>query len=152
LLARDLRELPDRNPEWVVDHSDDRTLVARGRPGSPVVHLYKIYEAGSVEDALREIRLGYQLLHEGIVQYADAGLDPLSGKPCVVMRYHAGIDLEQVVARHGALPLRAACRIAGELADILTYVHTARLGAAAPRGVVHCDVKPRNVIILYTTI
>ena len=55
-----------------------------------------------------------------------------------------GIDLEQYSLRHGKLTPRQIIDIAAQLADILKYLRTIRIGPNA-RPIVHGDIKPSNL-------
>src|SRR5206468_12864451 len=57
----------------------------------------------------------------------------------VVMAYVDGPTLGARVRHEGALPQQEVARIVREVAWALAYAHA--------RGVVHCDVKPDNVLL-----
>jgi tetratricopeptide (TPR) repeat protein len=78
-------------------------------------------------------RMGAQ---PNVVTVFDLGED--GGRPFVVCEYVAGGDLADELARAaGPLPIERAVGIARDLLRALHYVHE--------RGVVHRDLKPRNV-------
>jgi serine/threonine protein kinase len=83
-----------------------------------------------------EGRLLAQYEHPSLVRVVD--LDVHEGRPFVVMDYVPGLTLEQFVELHRPAPRRAA-RLAAEVAQVVAYLHD--------RGVVHQDIKPRNVLI-----
>lgn len=127
----------------LISCSADRTLLADRKRGE----LYKIYERGSMADAEAEAGMGALLAIDGVVRYRDARRDPVTARPCVVMEYHPGLDLEQWCAEHGPLAPMLAARVGAAVAHTLSAMHTLSR-PAAPAGVVHCDVKPTNVYLV----
>jgi serine/threonine protein kinase len=59
--------------------------------------------------------------------------------PWLATAYVAGPSLAQAVARHGPMAARQALALAAGLAESLSAIHAA--------GVVHCDLKPSNVLL-----
>jgi serine/threonine protein kinase len=88
---------------------------------------------------MREARAAGRLSHPGIVTIYDAGEDPETAEPYLVMEYVAGQPLSQVLARERKLPLAKALEFAQEIAEALDYAHN--------QGVVHRDIKPHNILI-----
>lgn len=86
---------------------------------------------------LREARAAASLSHPGIAGTYDAGV--YSDWPFIVMEYVPGGSLKQVIDRHAPLPPDEAVAVTIMLAEALDYGHR--------RGVVHCDVKPQNVLM-----
>ena len=78
-----------------------------------------------------------QLTHPNIVTTFDA--DEADGVCFLVMEYVDGIDLERLVRSVGPLPVRQACEYIRQAAVGLQY--------AFERGVLHCDVKPANLLV-----
>jgi len=135
-----------RLPEEVLVHgSPDRTIISRRDPVGGARELWKILETGSMADAAREVDLGRQLKGLGVATYLEARQEDGSGRPVVVMAHHDGQDLEDLLARSGALEPPMALAIAAAVARILARLHEARL-ADAPLGVVHGDIKPSNIL------
>jgi serine/threonine-protein kinase len=92
------------------------------------------------ERFLRETRAAGRLSHPGIVTIFDAGEDPESGDPYLVMEYVPGEALSKLLAEHGGrLPVETALTYAQEIAEALDYAHS--------QGVVHRDIKPANILI-----
>ena len=102
-----------------------------------VLHWYLAGEAGSLARFRQEARAAAALNHPSIVAVYDYGEE--RGQPFLVMEYVEGETLAQLLRRRGPLPWREAFAIGEELA--------AALAAAHARGVVHCDVKPSNVLL-----
>lgn len=86
---------------------------------------------------LREIRTAARLTHPHVLGVHDSG--EADGLLYYVMPCVEGETLRERLAREGALPVAAAVRLLRELADALAYAHA--------RGVVHCDLKPENVLL-----
>lgn len=86
---------------------------------------------------LREARAVAALKHPHIVDVYDAGVE--GEKPYIVMEYVPGETLRELIARDAPVePVRAAA-LAAEIASALDYAHR--------RGVVHCDIKPGNILL-----
>ena len=94
-----------------------------------------------VERFLREIELAARLQHPHILPVFDSGVFDDGGNPVpyFVMPYVEGETLRQLLQREGRLPVEAASRLAGEVADALAYAHA--------QGVVHRDIKPENILL-----
>jgi serine/threonine protein kinase len=86
---------------------------------------------------LSESRLAASIEHPHIVPIYDAG--EAGGMLYIAMRYVEGADLRTVVRREGALEAQRAIAIVDQVAGALDAAHE--------RGLVHRDVKSRNVLI-----
>ena len=84
-----------------------------------------------------EIRVVANLQHPHILPLFDSG--SANGFLYYVMPFVEGESLRQRLLREPRLPLVEALRIAREAADALAYAHE--------QGVVHCDVKPENILL-----
>ncbi|MBX3462085.1 MAG: hypothetical protein KF830_02865 [Planctomycetes bacterium] len=118
--------------------------VVRESPGGRRV-VRKLVVSGSLADAEREVALGQLAAGPGVVAYLGATLDPASHRPCLTTEYVDGQDLDQIVAERGALPAAFACRLLAPAATTLARLHALR-APAAPHGLAHGDVKPRNLL------
>ena len=94
-------------------------------------------DAGFVARFSREAQSAASLSDPHTVAVFDQGID--DGVVYLVMEYVAGSTLRDVLHRRGALPPRDALDILEQLLQ--------GLAAAHQRGLVHCDVKPENVLI-----
>ena len=86
---------------------------------------------------MREIEIAARLQHPHILPVYDSG--EADGFLYYLMPFVEGESLRARLAREGALPLEAAVKILGEVADALAYAHE--------RGLVHRDVKPDNIML-----
>jgi serine/threonine-protein kinase len=98
----------------------------------------KVSQAPAMEARFRhEIELQNKLgAHLQIVAVKTAGRS--DGRYYLMMEYVPGVDLGRYVQDHGPLPWREACAYARQAALGLAHAHD--------RGVVHRDLKPRNLI------
>jgi hypothetical protein len=137
--------LPATAADRLLHCSPGRTVVERCEPGGGEPAVVKIYVAGSAADAAREHALGVLAAGPGVVAHLRTGPDAASGRPCVVTRREPGVDLDRLVAARGALPAAFACELVAGVADTLARLHGLRT-AAAPAGLCHGDVKPKNLL------
>ncbi len=84
-----------------------------------------------------EARSAARLDHENIARVYYVGRD--RGLYFIVFEYIQGINLRDLVAREGPLPVDRALQLAFQVAQALAHAHS--------RNVVHRDVKPSNVLI-----
>jgi predicted Ser/Thr protein kinase len=89
----------------------------------------------------REGRTAARLSHPNIVQVYDAGEDELDGREVsyIVMEYVPGGDLKDLVDEKGPLKEKELVRIGADVASGLAHAHG--------KGVIHRDIKPRNILI-----
>jgi len=86
----------------------------------------------------REAEAAANLNHANIVTVYDVGHD--AGRHYIVMEYVDGQDLKSIIRAEAPLSIRRAVDIAIQIC--------AALGAAHRADLVHCDVKPQNVLVL----
>ena len=89
----------------------------------------------------REGRSAAKLSHPNIVRVFDAGEDELDGRGVsyIVMEYVPGGDFEDLIDRNGSIPETMLLRIGADVASGLTHAHE--------RGIIHRDIKPRNILL-----
>jgi serine/threonine-protein kinase len=100
---------------------------------------------------LDEARLAAALKHPSIVEIYD--VLHRDGVYAAVMEYISGEDLRFVlhhVARvQTRIPIPLVCRIMADAADALHAAHTATDLDGKPRGIIHRDVSPSNIVVSY---
>ncbi len=85
----------------------------------------------------QEARSAANLQHPNIVTVHDFGKD--GGRYYIVMEYIEGKDLKTVIKETGHFPVSRALDIFVQLCAGIGYAHRA--------GLVHCDVKPQNILL-----
>ena len=85
----------------------------------------------------REAQAAANLSHVNIVTVYDVGQD--NGRQYIVMEFVDGVDLKHIIRAEAPLSINRAVDIAIQT--------SAALGAAHRAGLVHCDVKPQNVLV-----
>jgi serine/threonine protein kinase len=148
-----LRAAPDI-PAELIGHPRYRILGFQGAGGMGVVYkaIHRLMERvvalkvlnhslttrpGFAERFRREAKAAARLSHPNIVAAYDA--DEAAGTHFLVMEFVAGTTLDQEVARRGPLPVREACDLVRQVALGLQHAHE--------RGLVHCDIKPHNLLL-----
>jgi serine/threonine protein kinase len=94
-------------------------------------------DASFVARFQREVMAQSHLQHPNIVQVYDYGYT--DGKYYIVMELVEGTDLRRYLRGRGILDIDTAVSIAHDVA--------LGLGAAHRRGVVHCSMKPQNILM-----
>jgi serine/threonine protein kinase len=84
-----------------------------------------------------EAKAAANLSHANIVTVHDFGFD--DGSPYLVMEYIQGEDLKSIILEKRKLSIREALPIVLQACAGIGYAHRA--------GLVHCDVKPHNLIV-----
>jgi serine/threonine-protein kinase len=97
----------------------------------------QLADAETVRAFEREATVIARLQHPGIVGVYDAGTH--EGRRFIVMEYVHGYSLRQLIETQGRLPEREAIRYGVQIAAALQYAHE--------KGVIHCDIKPENILI-----
>ena len=86
----------------------------------------------------REARAAANLSHPNIVTVHDVGQDG-PNTHYIVMEYVPGQNLKQLIRAQGAFEVDTALAIVVEVCKGVGYAHRA--------GLIHCDLKPQNILI-----
>ncbi|MDF1499477.1 MAG: protein kinase [Anaerolineales bacterium] len=86
---------------------------------------------------LQEARSAANLSHPNIVTVFDFGQE--SNRLYIVMEYVSGTDLKTLIRRQQTIPIERSVEIMVQIAKGVGYAHRA--------GLVHCDLKPQNILI-----
>lgn len=93
-----------------------------------------------VERFLREARAAARLNHPGIVAIYDCDLEPVTGRPYLIMEFVNGRSLHEILALQPRLELSKIVSIGTQVARALQAAHD--------RGIIHRDVKPGNLLVM----
>lgn len=87
---------------------------------------------------IEEVKAHAAISHPGIVGFKDANLkhDPMY----LVMEYADGLTLKKYINRKKALTQKEIIDFSCQILSALAHIHE--------KGLVHCDLKPHNIIIL----
>jgi hypothetical protein len=146
------RDRPKAKPRVI----DSRYEIVRtlGKGGMGVVHearhlttgrkvalkeILTITEKNAVERFQREARATGAIETRHVAPILDAGLDPKTDHPYLVMELLQGDDLAQRLAKFGTLGEDVALRVVAQAATGLKHAHAA--------GVIHRDIKPANLFL-----
>jgi len=86
---------------------------------------------------VHEARAAANLLHPNIVTVYDFGQD--GARTFIAMEYVQGTDLKTLMRRRGRLPIEEAIGLVIQACAGVGYAHRA--------GLVHCDLKPHNILV-----
>jgi serine/threonine-protein kinase len=85
----------------------------------------------------QEAKSAANLSHPNIVTVHDFGLD--DENLYIVMEYVPGEDLKRLIINHGPLKINEAIPLIVQACEGVGYAHRA--------GLVHCDIKPQNMLV-----
>lgn len=102
-----------------------------------IANLQKAGEAGEL--LCREAELLARLDHPNIEKLLDSGTTR-SGDPFIALELLEGQTLEQLLISETVLDLPRVVRICLQVAEAIQHAHD--------RGVLHCDIKPGNIILV----
>jgi eukaryotic-like serine/threonine-protein kinase len=85
----------------------------------------------------QEAKAAANLSHPNIVTVHDFGLD--AGRLFIVMEYVPGTDLKMLLRKHGRFSVNEAINLIVQACAGIGYAHRA--------GLVHCDIKPLNMLV-----
>jgi serine/threonine-protein kinase len=88
---------------------------------------------------VREARTAMAIDSDNVVSVLEAGTDPGSNLPFLVMELMTGADLAHVIQRHGALE--------PDIAVAIILDACRGLAAAHRKGMIHRDIKPGNIFL-----
>lgn len=103
----------------------------------------KILHSNFAEDSEFVLRFRHEaqsagkLSHPNIVGIYDVGCD--QGVYYIVMEYVEGITLKEYIQTHANIPIDTAVKLTIEIGSALEEAHHA--------GIIHCDIKPHNILL-----
>jgi serine/threonine protein kinase len=96
----------------------------------------RLASRSDVDRFVKEVRRMAELHHRGILPVFDSGED--RGQPYVAMTF-VGSNLDQALRSRGSIAPHEAARLIIEIARAVDYLHQ--------HGIVHCDLKPSNILL-----
>ena len=87
----------------------------------------------------REAKSVAKLRHENIVGLHDFGISE-SGEPYLVMEYVDGTNLADILLKEPILPLDRVIKLSRQVCAGLAEAHS--------KSIIHCDLKPSNILVL----
>jgi serine/threonine protein kinase len=87
---------------------------------------------------LREAEIGLQLDHPRVLKFIPVD-EQLKSRPYLVSEFLEGESLHDTLHRRGPLPTQEALQLGIQICDALEYLHR--------RRIIHCDVKPGNIML-----
>lgn len=94
----------------------------------------------AVQRFQREAKLAARLTHPNVVTVYEA--EEFGSTQMLVMEFIEGVNLGELVAERGLLPIAETCELIRQAAVGLDYIHT--------QGLVHRDIKPANLLVSRT--
>ncbi|MGE1063276.1 Stk1 family PASTA domain-containing Ser/Thr kinase [Megasphaera paucivorans] len=85
----------------------------------------------------QEAQAAAKLSHPNIVNIYDVGYD--ENVHYIVMEYIRGETLKEFIEKHGHLPINNAIQITFDIGEALEHAHS--------NGIIHCDIKPHNILV-----
>jgi serine/threonine protein kinase len=103
-----------------------------------------------VQMFLQEARLAARLNHANVVQTYE--VSEFEGRPFISMEYLEGQPLSSILSRVGraSVPLGLQIRVLCDALEGLQYAHELTEFDGTPLNLVHRDVSPQNIFVLYT--
>lgn len=88
----------------------------------------------------QEAQAAAKLSQPNIVNIYDVGYD--ENAHYIVMEYVRGETLKDYIEKHGHLPINTSIQISFDIGGALEHAHA--------NGIVHCDIKPHNILVTET--
>ncbi|MAG13719.1 MAG: hypothetical protein CMN78_03880 [Spirochaetales bacterium] len=111
-------------------------IVKNAEVAVKVIHPHLAENEVVVQRFKQELAITRKIHHNGIVEYYD--ILELEGNVFLTLEYLAGGDLKTRIRDGGPLPVSECTRIGIEILEAMQAAHE--------QGVIHCDIKPHNVL------
>lgn len=101
-----------------------------------ILHPQLMVDENFVERFIKEAHVLASLDHPNVVTIFELG--EIDGRVFIAVRYLSGGNLQQYLQKQGSLPYKKALAILTQVCEGLQVAHD--------RGLVHCDIKPANIV------
>ena len=131
--------------EGVLSHGGMGTVLDAEQLGIKRRVVVKILRGTRADDRpkVRRFYLEAQLVstldHPNVVSILEFGVDPNFTVPFIAMERIEGVTLQRLIEREGPLPERRAAHLFSQIVRALAEAHG--------KGVLHRDLKPRNIMV-----
>jgi serine/threonine protein kinase len=121
---------------------------------SPKVAIKMILPDKAADEAYKDLfiteaKVSSTLMHRNLVHIQD--FDELDGSFFLVMEYVEGVTLRdaiRIARQHGIpIPVHVIAEVGRQICEGLHHAHQATTNEGRPLGLVHCDIKPSNIIV-----
>ena len=102
-----------------------------------VLNRDRVSDERAIQQFVREGELASSFSHPNVVAFVDAGCD--DGQHFIAYEYITGLSLYDLIKKQGALDVDLALSIVQDVSMGLLAAHQ--------KGVIHCDIKPQNIMI-----
>lgn len=117
----------------------EHQLIPKHRAAIKVLDLPQLSEDEAYRIFLNEARALAQVRHPSLCQVFNYS-ETDDGDPCIVMELVEGLTLRQYLHEFGTMKLDAATELIQQMAAALQVIHH--------HGIVHCDLKPDNIMLV----
>ncbi|WP_321416509.1 tetratricopeptide repeat protein [uncultured Methanomethylovorans sp.] len=123
------------NPKLIGEGGFGRIFIAKTKKDNDVaVKIPASWDEATAKSFLREMTVWQNLSHENIISMNDLNIYPL---PYLELEYANGGSLEDVSK---PIDVKTASKIMFDISEGLKYAHG--------KGIIHCDLKPQNILMV----
>jgi len=102
-----------------------------------VLNKERVPDERAVQQFINEGQLAASFSHPNVVGFVDAGIE--NGQHYIAYEYITGLSLADLIKKQGALDVNLGLSIIQDVSMGLLAAHQ--------KGIIHCDIKPQNIMI-----